>query len=279
MTEQSPVERIKRASRLLRGTLVESLADPLTGRNPRGRHDADQVPRQLPAGRSRHPRGAPPSEARACLQLHDPHAPARRRLHAGAMAAARRDRAGIRGLGLRITTRQAFQFHGVVKTELKTTMQALNAALIDTIAACGDVNRNVMVSANPVESTRASGRLRLGEAAVRASPAAHARVSRDLARRREDRRHDGSRADLRRGLPAAQVQDRVRRAAAQRRRCLCQRPGLHRHHRERRTAGLQPDASVAAWAPRTAIRRPTRVLRTWSDSCDPSRCSRSPKPC
>jgi sulfite reductase (NADPH) hemoprotein beta-component len=54
--------------------------------------------------------------------------------------------------GLRITTRQAFQFHGVIKTELKPTMQAINAALIDTLAACGDVNRNVAVAANPQRS-------------------------------------------------------------------------------------------------------------------------------
>ena len=53
---------------------------------------------------------------------------------------------------LRLTTRQAFQFHGVVKRELKTTMAAINASLIDTIAACGDVNRNVLASANPVQS-------------------------------------------------------------------------------------------------------------------------------
>jgi sulfite reductase (NADPH) hemoprotein beta-component len=53
---------------------------------------------------------------------------------------------------LRITTRQAFQFHGIIKRELKTTMQAINAALIDTLAACGDVNRNVQVAANPLLS-------------------------------------------------------------------------------------------------------------------------------
>jgi sulfite reductase (NADPH) hemoprotein beta-component len=51
--------------------------------------------------------------------------------------------------GLRITTRQAFQFHGVIKGELKATMQAINAALIDTLAACGDVNRNIAVASNP----------------------------------------------------------------------------------------------------------------------------------
>jgi sulfite reductase (NADPH) hemoprotein beta-component len=46
--------------------------------------------------------------------------------------------------GLRLTTRQAFQLHGVVKAELKHTMEGLHRALLDTLAACGDVNRNVM---------------------------------------------------------------------------------------------------------------------------------------
>ncbi|MEM9028322.1 MAG: NADPH-dependent assimilatory sulfite reductase hemoprotein subunit [Pseudomonadota bacterium] len=50
---------------------------------------------------------------------------------------------------LRLTTRQAFQFHGVIKSNLKTTMQDINATLLDTLAACGDVNRNVMSTANP----------------------------------------------------------------------------------------------------------------------------------
>ncbi len=53
---------------------------------------------------------------------------------------------------LRLTTRQAFQFHGVIKSNLKTTMQAINASLLDTIAACGDVNRNVMCNPNPHRS-------------------------------------------------------------------------------------------------------------------------------
>lgn len=54
--------------------------------------------------------------------------------------------------GLRLTTRQAIQFHGIIKRELKATMAAINAQLIDTIAACGDVNRNVLCSPNPVET-------------------------------------------------------------------------------------------------------------------------------
>lgn len=45
---------------------------------------------------------------------------------------------------LRLTTRQAFQFHGIIKRNLKPTIAAINEALLDTIAACGDVNRNVM---------------------------------------------------------------------------------------------------------------------------------------
>jgi sulfite reductase (NADPH) hemoprotein beta-component len=53
---------------------------------------------------------------------------------------------------LKLTTRQAFQLHGVLKRNLKTTMQDINKTLLDTIAACGDVNRNVMASANPFES-------------------------------------------------------------------------------------------------------------------------------
>ena len=50
---------------------------------------------------------------------------------------------------LRLTTRATFQYHGVIKSNLRRTMQAINAACIDTIAACGDVNRNVMSAANP----------------------------------------------------------------------------------------------------------------------------------
>ena len=50
---------------------------------------------------------------------------------------------------IKLTTRQAFQLHGVIKTQLKKTIQEINAAAMDTIAACGDVNRNVMCNPNP----------------------------------------------------------------------------------------------------------------------------------
>ena len=54
---------------------------------------------------------------------------------------------------LKLTTRQAFQFHGVLKRNLKKTIKEINKSLLDTLAACGDVNRNVMCSANPFESS------------------------------------------------------------------------------------------------------------------------------
>lgn len=50
---------------------------------------------------------------------------------------------------LKLTTRQAYQFHGVLKRNLKQHIAAINKSLLDTIAACGDVNRNVMACANP----------------------------------------------------------------------------------------------------------------------------------
>ena len=53
---------------------------------------------------------------------------------------------------LRATTRQTFQYHGVIKSNLKRTMRAIDAALLDTIAACGDVNRNVLAATNPART-------------------------------------------------------------------------------------------------------------------------------
>ncbi len=53
---------------------------------------------------------------------------------------------------LRVTTRQTFQYHGVIKSNLKRTMQKIDGALLDTIAACGDVNRNVLSASNPYQS-------------------------------------------------------------------------------------------------------------------------------
>lgn len=53
---------------------------------------------------------------------------------------------------LKLTTRQAFQMHGILKRNMKKNIQEMDQALLDSIAACGDVNRNVMCSPNPDNS-------------------------------------------------------------------------------------------------------------------------------
>lgn len=53
---------------------------------------------------------------------------------------------------LKLTTRQAFQVHGILKWNVKSFMQEINEVLLDCIAACGDVNRNVMCNVNPNQS-------------------------------------------------------------------------------------------------------------------------------
>jgi sulfite reductase (NADPH) hemoprotein beta-component len=53
---------------------------------------------------------------------------------------------------LKLTTRETFQMHGILKWNMKSTIQGIHNALMDTIAACGDVNRNVMCASNPDQS-------------------------------------------------------------------------------------------------------------------------------
>ncbi|OXM87104.1 assimilatory sulfite reductase (NADPH) hemoprotein subunit [Paenibacillus rigui] len=53
---------------------------------------------------------------------------------------------------IRLTTRQSFQLHGVLKWNMKKTIKEVNEALLSTLAACGDVNRNVMCNPNPYQS-------------------------------------------------------------------------------------------------------------------------------
>jgi sulfite reductase (NADPH) hemoprotein beta-component len=147
------VEDIKRDSARLRGSLLESLADPLTG----ALRESDQTLIKYHGSYQQDDRDLRDERRRQKLE------PAfqfmiRTRTPGGVVTPAQwlqLDAIATRHANdsLRITTRQAFQFHGVIKTELKSTMQAINAALIDTLAACGDVNRNVMVAANPLESS------------------------------------------------------------------------------------------------------------------------------
>jgi len=50
---------------------------------------------------------------------------------------------------LRVTTRQTIQFHGVVKSNLRAVVKGINECLLSTLAACGDVNRNVLAPVTP----------------------------------------------------------------------------------------------------------------------------------
>src|SRR6187402_2229188 len=50
---------------------------------------------------------------------------------------------------LRITTRQSIQFHGVVMSGLRPLVKKINESLLSTLAACGDVNRNITASPTP----------------------------------------------------------------------------------------------------------------------------------
>jgi len=143
------IEDIKAASHRLRGSLLDSLADPLTG----ALAEDDQTLIKYHGSYQQDDRDLRDERRRQKLE------PAyqfmiRTRTPGGVVTPEqwlKLDAIATRygNHSLRITTRQAFQFHGVVKRELKATMQAINAALIDTLAACGDVNRNVLVAANP----------------------------------------------------------------------------------------------------------------------------------
>ena len=149
---ESAVEGIKKASRGLRGTLVESLDDPLTG----AIRDSDtqlikfhgsyqQDDRDIRAERE-HQKLEPAYSF--MIRTRTPGGVASPKQWLALSALARKYGSGT----LRLTTRQAFQLHGVIKKDLRATMQGMQAVLIDSIAACGDVNRNVMASVNPVES-------------------------------------------------------------------------------------------------------------------------------
>lgn len=50
---------------------------------------------------------------------------------------------------LRITTRQSIQFHGILKSNLRPLIKAINESLLATLSACGDVNRNVLAPPTP----------------------------------------------------------------------------------------------------------------------------------
>ena len=147
------VEVIKAESRHLRGTLVEGLLDPLTGAIApsdtqlskfHGIYQQDD--RDIRSERTRQK-----LEPAYSFMI-------RARIPGGLLTTSQwlgldRIATGFANESIRLTTRQAIQYHGVVKRNLKQTIADINKATLDTIAACGDVNRNVMSSPLPALSS------------------------------------------------------------------------------------------------------------------------------
>ncbi|HET7932217.1 MAG TPA: NADPH-dependent assimilatory sulfite reductase hemoprotein subunit, partial [Rhodanobacteraceae bacterium] len=152
MSEPSDLERIKRDSRHLRGTLLESLADPVTG----ALHVDDVQLLKFHGGYQQDDRDVRESRRLAKLEP-DYSFFLRLRLPGGVLTPTQwlaLDAAATRygSRGLRLTTRQTIQLHGIRKQELRATAQAIHASGLDTIAACGDDNRNVVAAVNPLLS-------------------------------------------------------------------------------------------------------------------------------
>jgi sulfite reductase (NADPH) hemoprotein beta-component len=152
LAKRAEVERIKDASNYLRGTMVKSLKDPLTGALA---EDDTQLSKyhgiyQQDDRDLRDERRRQKLEPRYQFMV-------RVRLPGGVCTPTQWlevDRIANTWCNhtIRLTSRQAYQLHGIVKRNLKKTVAEINAALLDTIAACGDVNRNVMCNPNPHQS-------------------------------------------------------------------------------------------------------------------------------
>jgi sulfite reductase (NADPH) hemoprotein beta-component len=147
-----PGETVKAQSNYLRGTIADGLQDPLTGAIPgdaplllkfHGTYQQDD--RDLRDERRRQ-RLEPDYQFMIRVRLPGGVCQPRQWLTLDELA--HRYGNGT----LRLTTRQTFQFHGIRKNNLKRTIQEINAALLDSIGACGDVNRGVLCSPNPAQS-------------------------------------------------------------------------------------------------------------------------------
>ena len=164
MADLSKNERIKAASNYLRGTLEEGLAAPITGAIA---EDDTQLTKfhglYLQDDRDLRP------ERRKKIMEPAFSFMARVRLPGGVCTPQQwlqmdRIATDYANHTLRLTTRQTWQFHGVIKQNLRRTMQAIDQACLDTIAACGDVNRNVMCNPNPHLSRAHAEALQLARA-------------------------------------------------------------------------------------------------------------------
>lgn len=148
----SPIEKIKTESDGLRGSIVESLHDELTGSL---REDDQSLIKfhgiyQQDDRDRRDERAEKKLERLFSFMI-------RLRLPGGFLTSDQwidvNEIAGDYSTGvIKITTRQTLQLHGLFKSKLKPTIQDFNKAKLDSIATCGDINRNVMCSAHPMQS-------------------------------------------------------------------------------------------------------------------------------
>lgn len=148
----SPVERIKKNSDGLRGTIAESLENEITGAIT----DDDQNLVKFHGMYQQDDRDR--REERAEKKLERLYSfMIRLRLPGGYLTSdqwiAVHHIAGTYATEtIKITTRQTLQLHGLLKGKVKPTIQAFNAVDLDSIATCGDINRNVSCSSHPKES-------------------------------------------------------------------------------------------------------------------------------
>jgi sulfite reductase (NADPH) hemoprotein beta-component len=146
-------ERLKEQSNLLRGTITENLTDDLTGA-----FVGDNF--QLIRFHGMYQQDDRDIRAERAKQKLEPlqNVMLRARLPGGIITTKQwlaidkfAEEKSIYG-SIRLTTRQTFQFHGVLKPSVKSMHQMLNQVGVDSIATAGDVNRNVLCTSNPVES-------------------------------------------------------------------------------------------------------------------------------
>lgn len=149
---ESSTEKIKKESRGLRGTIKESLNDELTGQI----REDDQALIKFHGMYQQDDRDRRDERAEKKLdRLYS--FMIRLRLPGGFLTPeqwiATHHVAGEHSTGvIKITTRQTIQLHGILKSHIKPTIQSFSAASLDSIATCGDINRNVICSSHPKQS-------------------------------------------------------------------------------------------------------------------------------
>lgn len=149
----SPDETLKRDSDYLRGTIETGLLDRITGALPADDtrlmkiHGMYQQDDRDVRDERRRQKLEPAFRFMIRVRLPGASCTAEQWLKLDALARAHG------GETIRLTTRQTFQFHWVLKEDVRATIQGLHDALLDTIAACGDVNRNVMAASDPDDSS------------------------------------------------------------------------------------------------------------------------------